>query len=123
MPVTDPLSRKQISARYWKKNKNRLYAKHKANPKYHAAQRKHLMTRYGITPEQYGMMLMDQDGVCAICKTADPQGKRKFFCVDHNHTTGKVRGLLCQSCNILVAYAEHKRLQEAYSYLQEYDPK
>lgn len=59
---------------------------------------------YGITREQYNQMLEQQNGVCAIC------GKEESTChgitkkitnlaVDHNHKTGKVRGLLCSYCN------------------------
>ena len=117
------MASKKARKTYYQKNKDKIYAKQKDDPKYHASKRRHTLRRYGITDEVYEQMLIAQGGVCAICKTDTPQGLRKYFCVDHNHVTGKVRGLLCQSCNILVAYAEHKRLQEAYSYLQEYDPK
>lgn len=54
-----------------------------------------LMRLYGITPEQYEGMLVKQDARCAICLRTS-LGR---LCVDHNHTTGKVRGLLCQACN------------------------
>ena len=60
---------------------------------------------YGITLEEYNIMLEKQDGKCAICKTADPKGRQSGrgkvdnFYVDHNHDTGEVRGLLCNACN------------------------
>jgi hypothetical protein len=53
-------------------------------------------TRYGITPEDYDRMLVEQGGVCAICLR--PPGKRRLH-VDHDHETGKVRALLCSRCN------------------------
>ena len=53
---------------------------------------------YGIEPEQYKQMHIDQDGKCAICNTA-PDTKRGLH-VDHNHGTSKVRGLLCHGCNV-----------------------
>jgi hypothetical protein len=64
------------------------------------AQRKSkLMHQYGLTVEEYDEMLAAQGGVCAICKSDDPGHGKKNFCVDHNHDTGKVRGLLCKDCN------------------------
>lgn len=50
--------------------------------------------KYGITEDQYGAILMKQNGGCAICKQ---QGVRLE--VDHCHGSGKVRGLLCGRCN------------------------
>lgn len=51
----------------------------------------------GITNEDYSRMLDEQNGVCAICHSPAPERGR--LAVDHNHATGKVRGLLCHSCN------------------------
>ena len=57
-----------------------------------------LKTKYGITPEQYDQMLRDQAGACAICREQPQDGKR--LCVDHCHTTGLPRALLCNGCNV-----------------------
>jgi len=59
--------------------------------------RAQLKYRHGITPEQYETMLESQAGCCAVCG-AKPNGRRLH--VDHNHTTGAVRGLLCHNCNV-----------------------
>jgi len=58
----------------------------------------YLMRTYGITLEDYNEMFSEQSGCCAICNTHQSEFK-KSLCVDHCHTTGKVRGLLCQFCN------------------------
>ncbi len=58
-----------------------------------------LVSKYGITQEDYDSMLLDQEGMCAICGTKNPQGRHNIFVVDHDHTTGDVRGLLCHNCN------------------------
>ena len=68
----------------------------------------HLKRRYGISIESYEEMLKDQGGVCFICKKREEQthqnGKIKDLAVDHCHTTGKVRGLLCGLCNRGLGY-------------------
>jgi hypothetical protein len=52
---------------------------------------------YGIEPEQYKQMHVDQDGKCAICGV-EPKTKRGLH-IDHCHDTGVIRGLLCGGCN------------------------
>jgi hypothetical protein len=54
-----------------------------------------LVGRYGITVEQYQKMYVQQNGRCAICDREDSNTLH----IDHNHKTGKVRGLLCGACN------------------------
>ena len=60
----------------------------------------HLQRKYGITLDDYNRMLEEQNHQCATCGTTEPGGKHNIFAVDHCHTTGKVRGLLCKNCNI-----------------------
>jgi hypothetical protein len=54
------------------------------------------LKRYGLTLADYERMFAEQGGRCAICAT-EVSGAR--LCVDHDHGTGKVRGLLCHACN------------------------
>lgn len=61
--------------------------------------RRQLHKRYGITLEAYDTMLSSQGGGCALCGATSP-GPVAFFHVDHNHSTGAVRGLLCHLCNL-----------------------
>lgn len=56
-----------------------------------------ILKRYKITKEQYLSLFEKQRGLCAICKGLDNYTKR--LAVDHCHKTGKIRGLLCGSCN------------------------
>ena len=58
-----------------------------------------LRRRFGMTDQDYKKMLDSQDGACAICGTKEP-GTTGAFAIDHDHKTGKVRGLLCRSCNV-----------------------
>jgi hypothetical protein len=67
---------------------------------------------YGISMEQYEALLARQRGVCGICR----KPPREPLCVDHSHTTGKVRGLLCRKCNTgLGSYDDDADLMAAAS--------
>ena len=74
---------------------------------------------YGISRKQFEDMLGEQNGVCDIC--GGPSTERRNFCVDHNHKTGKVRGLLCVRCNSLLGNAKDsiEILKQAIEYLNE----
>lgn len=62
-----------------------------------AAQR---LIKYGVDRHGYERMLADQGGKCFICKsTFDESHQRSKSCIDHDHDNGKIRGLLCTSCN------------------------
>lgn len=68
----------------------------RANPNFMKQQRASwLRTRYKLTPEQFETMLEQQKGRCGICK----EERNERLCVDHDHETGEVRGLLCRQCN------------------------
>lgn len=54
---------------------------------------------YGITVAEYDAMLRAQRGGCAICGTTVVGRRRVHWCIDHDHETGEVRGLLCSLCN------------------------
>ncbi len=66
---------------------------------------------YGISLIEFNEMMILQKGVCALCFKA-AQGKRPL-CVDHCHTTGKIRGLLCYGCNRLMVLIDNPVLLEA----------
>lgn len=56
--------------------------------------------RFGITPEELDALVRVQNGRCAICGTPDPGAQTSGeWCIDHDHVTGKIRGLLCSRCN------------------------
>lgn len=79
-----------------------------------------LKKRYGITQSDYQLMLLDQSGVCAICGTPDSgRVDTIHFCIDHSHTSNKVRGLLCQRCNVVLGKIEDSEewLKSALLYL------
>lgn len=65
----------------------------------------HLKRTYNITLEEYNTLFIKQNGCCAICGKHQNELKNKLS-VDHNHTTKKVRGLLCHKCNVALGYAD-----------------
>lgn len=82
-------------------------------------------TKYGITSERVAEMLKEQDGKCAICGNVEHwrhplSGRGQPLSVDHNHETGDVRGLLCNSCNRgLGLFGDSpERLRAAAAYLE-----
>lgn len=106
------------------KNCRRCRQKHR--DRYHqawkdVARQARLLRRYGLATEAYDALLRRQDGRCAICREPfPPHGKRPH--VDHDHQSGKVRGLLCLHCNSLLGISREDtaRLHAAASYLQKW---
>jgi len=60
----------------------------------------HLRKKFNMTLEEYELLLEKQNGVCALCGNP-PVGRH--LSVDHNHITGKIRGLLCVRCNQMIS--------------------
>jgi hypothetical protein len=84
---------------------------------------KHNMKKYGITPDDYQQLFQQQDGKCAICFTNVVCRTRVTYnlFVDHDHQSGKVRGLLCHHCNAGLGHFRDsvENLQTAINYLNE----
>ena len=59
--------------------------------------RSRMMRHYGLTLEEYERMVAANKGKCEVCCRPDAKGRR--LSVDHNHKTGKIRGVLCRNCN------------------------
>lgn len=114
-------ARKQAKKRY-ESNKDQISAKRKVTRKKNAAKikeqrkldyqnnkdihRERSWKRAGIknmTVSRYNELFKSQKGCCAICATKQDDLKRSL-CVDHNHSTGEVRGLLCDACNRALGY-------------------
>jgi len=85
-----------------------------------ATRRYHLRKNYGLTTDQYNDLLAVQNNSCAICKSPDPFDRWGRFHVDHDHATGKVRGLLCGNCNTGLGKMKDSitNLQAAIAYLE-----
>jgi hypothetical protein len=85
-----------------------------------------IIKKYGLSLEEYKKMVNDCDNRCSICKDYEKslfQGKIRRLCLDHCHETGKIRGLVCFSCNIGLGKFEDNihRLQAAIDYLKRHE--
>ena len=80
--------------------------------------------KYGLTTEQFDAMVLSQGGLCAICGEAGNirNGQTIRLHIDHCHTTGKVRALLCFQCNSMLGMSRDstKNLNSAIEYLKRY---
>jgi hypothetical protein len=91
----------------------------------HIEKNGHLKRTFNITLEQYNEMLNGQNNVCAICRKPETKvfkktGKINDLAVDHCHSSGKIRGLLCWRCNTAIGRFEDSTdlLQNAIEYLK-----
>lgn len=111
-PEEKKARRCEVAAR-WRKN----------NPqKWRAIERRR---RYGISPEEFDRLYAEQKGECGVCskKIFDGSGQgRDALAVDHDHKTGKIRGLLCAVCNRGLGMFEDspERLEKAAIYLKKH---
>ena len=87
-----------------------------------ADRKSYLKRKYGLTLEQYDAMLEAQGGGCFIC--GRPPRDDISLHLDHDHSTGKVRGILCFCCNNALAdlREDSQLLQKAVTYLAAHDP-
>lgn len=104
----------EYSKNWYIKNKVRINIRHRQN---------HLLRTYGISEEEYSLLLSQQKGVCKICLQPGTgptvRGASSNLCVDHDHATGKIRGLLCRECNAGLGKFKDdvERLRNAANYL------
>lgn len=95
--IANPGKAKAATAAYRAANptKTSEWAKNwrKRNRGYH-------LVKHGLALEEFDAMFASQGGSCAICRAV------KKLCVDHDHTTGKIRGLLCSHCNSALGMAK-----------------
>lgn len=79
------------------------------------------LRKYGITKEQWDELFRAQGECCAGCRSPEPG--RKDWATDHCHTTGRVRGILCDGCNLALGHVKDDpdRLEALARYLRTKD--
>ncbi len=82
-----------------------------------------LKTEYGLSLEDYNNKVKEQDHKCAICKCDETDAFKGLLFVDHCHTTGNVRGLLCHHCNTALGKFKDSKeiLTSALDYVEKYN--
>lgn len=112
------------ATQWYADNTERAKANVAANRDPVAARTWQLKRLYNLTPEQFEARVREQNGVCHLCQRP-PRGKArndKVLHVDHDHRTGKVRRLLCSSCNRAIGLMQDEAflLEKAAEYVREY---
>ena len=72
----------------------------------------HVKRVYGISRDEYALMAVSQNGKCAICECTKPRGHGRWV-IDHCHSSGMIRGLLCNWCNARLGWYERWKDQAA----------
>lgn len=116
MPYKDPEKGRSNSKKYYYENLDKIKAYHIVYYKENKEKRikYNLKKSFDLSLEKYNELFTSQKGLCSICGKHQKDVTRRFA-VDHCHTTGKIRSLLCQSCNThLGIYEKHKDKFETY---------
>lgn len=115
--VEKPLNKKHYYARDDGKRKNGYQLDCKE-----CFKEKMLINRIGVDYKQYHSILKSQSMRCGICFSHLQSSRYTKFAVDHCHTTGKVRGLLCSQCNTALGLMKDSphRLKSAIRYLHKH---
>jgi hypothetical protein len=88
----------------------------RSDPAFRASkQAQRRLRKYGLTTERYERMVAEQNGLCAVCKLEPLRG----LCIDHDHRTKEVRGLLCDNCNSAIGFFadDSRRMRVAGDYV------
>ena len=152
MPYADPQARaeyhrnyrilnadkvRESKRRHWEKNKEKCRLANKEykgrNPDkvkecrrlwWHKNRDKLAATKYGLTLEQYQQLVQDTNGICPICGVDLVFDSRCHgrACLDHDHSNGQIRGIICNRCNMLLGKAQDSVtiLANAIKYLERY---
>jgi hypothetical protein len=107
-------ARSAATMRWVKKNR----ARHNATARSQYYKHNRRVTKYGITANDFEWMVIQQGGRCVTCQRSDQK-----LCIDHDHTTGRVRGLLCNQCNLTLGHMEQHNpatIEALRQYLQDH---
>lgn len=109
-----PKNRAAYQKTYYQKHKKRYVAQKRARRAIPSVRKHYLevdrrsahVRKYGITLEEKAEIFRQQGRRCAICRSAIPRHKHNWV-LDHDHKTGKIRGVLCSPCNLGLGLFKH----------------
>lgn len=122
--LRNPERLKERKRLYYERNREKIIQRNKIyRQRFPNSTRTNHLKKFNITIEGYAHLLEQQNSVCAICfkpERAKMNGKIKKLSVDHNHVTGRVRGLLCSVCNTGIGKLQEDKtiLLSAINYLE-----
>ncbi len=101
----NPSGRKAVTKAFYKRHRDRLLLER-------------IASKYKVDAEEIQRLRAEQNGLCAICGNPETEVAKRWGCVkqlsvDHDHETGKIRGLLCRRCNSALAWIEHDDVETA----------
>ncbi len=105
--LKDPTSYKAKGKKYRDANKGKLLANTRK-------------MKYGLSQEDQQKLYEEQSGLCAICEVSEKDAPKQRLHLDHDHTTRKIRGFLCNSCNLVTQQKytdDPSLLLKAYEYV------
>ena len=97
-------------------NRETNVEKYRKTDKYKNSIKKSVVSKYGLTVEEYNSMVESVGGLCEICRQPETRtfnGKVRALSIEHCHLTNKVRGIVCDNCNTALA-----RTQESIQILE-----
>lgn len=113
-PYCRPCKNKAARDLYHAKGEKRFRPQTATSKKWH--RERHIQVTYGLTVEQHKQMYVGQNGCCLICGKSMEYNK---IHTDHDHVTGKVRGLLCVRCNLGMSFIDDSNfMQRAAKYVK-----
>jgi len=127
MAYKDAAKNKEYNAAYWRQNKEKIQSKAKPNKqRYYRSnilyfKARNYKNKYGLTPEETKQILEEQNHQCKLCSKDLTTLPEKQVHLDHDHTTGKIRGFLCMPCNVGLGMMGDsiEGLQRAMDYLKD----
>lgn len=112
--------RKEYKKRYFQENKDRIRERKKKPSKEKSAEY-NMRWHYGVEIEDFNRVLLEQNGLCAICSIKlDRSNRSTVPSIDHDHRDGSFRGILCHRCNVSLGLMDEnpETLRSAIRYLE-----
>jgi len=114
------VKKKAATDRWHAENKDKIRESRKSKYDIAKAKRIWLLNRYGLSEDQFNLMLIQQKNRCAVCRDSFSDANKPF--VDHCHNTNMVRGLVCSKCNKAEGFLRNpNNARRMYEYMLKFE--